>query len=276
MWPVMAHHLSAEQLNINSLFTAAASTPPHSCAPAWLATSFAGSLPPPLSTQSALAVRSGLPPPASHGDAIPPKLSSNMSHMKNRCTPQLPLIVRGSFVIAVRTRPGPRPSEFRRHRGRDTRTSTEYIPPTRTVSWKGPSTTFLPMWSILLCHSHPVGLGSPPPHLFCAPLPRPSCMRRLCPLCSDPMHHASLTPLHALALRAFPSHTMRGPIFTLLNWLFWLCYQCQSQAKIMAWVGFWPGLRFARTKARIHCQNPKLPGFEAKAKHLTSLASGLF
>ncbi|KAJ7870587.1 hypothetical protein B0H14DRAFT_2725576 [Mycena olivaceomarginata] len=66
MWPVMAHHLSAEQLNINSLFTAAASTPPHSCTPAWLATSFAGSLPPPLSTQSALAVRSGLPPPASH------------------------------------------------------------------------------------------------------------------------------------------------------------------------------------------------------------------
>ncbi|KAJ7835831.1 hypothetical protein B0H14DRAFT_3706251 [Mycena olivaceomarginata] len=114
----MAHHLSAEQLNINSLFTAA-STPPHSCAPAWLATSFAGSLPPPLSTQSALAVRSGLPPPASHGDAIPPKLSPNMSHMKNRCTPQLPLIVRGSFVIAVRTRPGPRPSEFRRHRGRE-------------------------------------------------------------------------------------------------------------------------------------------------------------
>ncbi|KAJ7884751.1 hypothetical protein B0H14DRAFT_3128303 [Mycena olivaceomarginata] len=50
-----------------------------------------------------------------------------------------------------------------------------------------------------------------PPHLFCAPLPRPSCMRRLCPPCSDPMHHASLTPLHALAVRAFPSHTMRGP-----------------------------------------------------------------
>ncbi|KAJ7845725.1 hypothetical protein B0H14DRAFT_3138998 [Mycena olivaceomarginata] len=119
MWPVMAHHLSAEQLNINSLFTAAASTPLHSCAPAWLATSFAGSLPPPLSTQSALAVRSGLPLPASHGDAIPPKLSSNMSHMKNRCTPQLPLIVGGSFVIAVRTHPGPRPSEFRRHRGRE-------------------------------------------------------------------------------------------------------------------------------------------------------------
>ncbi|KAJ7697328.1 hypothetical protein B0H14DRAFT_2649863 [Mycena olivaceomarginata] len=94
MWLVMAHHLSTEQLNVNSMFTAAASTaastPSHSCAPAWLTTSFAGSLPPPLSTQSALAVRSGLPPPASHGDAIPPKLSSNMSHVKNRCNPHLP------------------------------------------------------------------------------------------------------------------------------------------------------------------------------------------
>ncbi|KAJ7850922.1 hypothetical protein B0H14DRAFT_3451699 [Mycena olivaceomarginata] len=175
----MAHHLSAEQLNINSLFTAAASTPPHSCSPAWLATSFAGSLPPPLSTQSALAVRSGLPPPASHGDAIPPKLSSNMSHMKNRCTPQLPLIVRGSFVIAVRNSPGTQAIRVSSAIAvGNTRTSTEYIPPTRTVSWKGPSTTFLPMWSILLCHSHPVGLGSPPPQLFCAPLPRPSCMRQ--------------------------------------------------------------------------------------------------
>ncbi|KAJ7855310.1 hypothetical protein B0H14DRAFT_2754745 [Mycena olivaceomarginata] len=42
-----------------------------------------------------------------------------MSHMKNRCTPQLLLIVRGSFVIAVCTRLGPRPSEFRRHRRRE-------------------------------------------------------------------------------------------------------------------------------------------------------------
>ncbi|KAJ7831505.1 hypothetical protein B0H14DRAFT_3872189, partial [Mycena olivaceomarginata] len=104
-------------------------------------------------------------------------------------------------------------------------TSTEYIPPTRTVSWKGPSTTFLPMWSILLCRCHPVGLARR----------RRLCRRRIysarrcrvllacgvcCPPCSDPMHHASLTPLDALALRAFPSHTMRGPIFTLLNYIF--------------------------------------------------------
>ncbi|KAJ7847230.1 hypothetical protein B0H14DRAFT_2770325 [Mycena olivaceomarginata] len=97
-----------------------------------------------------------------------------MSHMKNRCTPHLPPIVRGSFVIAVRTRPGPRPSEFRRHRGWEY-AHIDGVHHTYTVSWKGPSTTFLAM---------------------------------------------CLTPLHALAVRAFPSHTMRGPIFILLNYIF--------------------------------------------------------
>ncbi|KAJ7885331.1 hypothetical protein B0H14DRAFT_2699464, partial [Mycena olivaceomarginata] len=177
-----------------SLFTAAASTLSHSCAPAWLATSFAGSLPPPLSTQ-------------------------------NRCTPHLPPIVRGSFVIAVRTRPGPRPSEFRRHRGWEY-VHIDGVHPTyahsimeRTLHYILAHVVHSPL-SLSPCRSCSPPPPLPPPHLFCAPLPRPSCMWRLCPPCSDPMHHASLTPLHALALRAFPSHTMRGPIFTLLNYIF--------------------------------------------------------
>ncbi|KAJ7802105.1 hypothetical protein B0H14DRAFT_2893480 [Mycena olivaceomarginata] len=152
-----------------------------------------------------------------------------MSHMKNRCTPHLPPIVRSSFVIAVRTRPGPRPSEFRRHRGWEY-AHIDGVHPTyahgimeRTLHYILAHVVHSPL-SLSPCRSCSPPPPLPPPHLFCAPLPRPSCM-------------AALTPLHVLALRAFPSHTMRGPIFTLLNYIFlamlWLKHYCPHHLHIL-------------------------------------------
>ncbi|KAJ7865447.1 hypothetical protein B0H14DRAFT_2734245 [Mycena olivaceomarginata] len=125
-----------------------------------------------------------------------------MSHMKNRCTPHLPPIVRGSFVIAVRTRPGPRPSEFRRHRG-----------------WE-----YAHIDGVHPTYAH--GIMERTLHYILAHVVHS-------PLSLSPL----LTPLHALALRAFPSHTMRGPIFTLLNYIFlamlWLKYYCPHHLHIL-------------------------------------------
>ncbi|KAJ7798354.1 hypothetical protein B0H14DRAFT_2906845 [Mycena olivaceomarginata] len=123
-----------------------------------------------------------------------------MSHMKNRCT-HLPPIVRGFFVIAVRIRPGPRPSEFRRHRGWEY-AHIDGVHPTyvhgimeRTLHYILAHVVHSPL-SLSPCRSCSPPPPLPPPHLSCAPLLSPSCMRRLRPPCSDPMHQASPTPLH--------------------------------------------------------------------------------
>ncbi|KAJ7688006.1 hypothetical protein B0H17DRAFT_1135850 [Mycena rosella] len=43
--------------------------------------------------------------------------------------------------------------------------------------------------------------------------------------------------------------------------IFWLWYQGQSQAKSLAWVGFWPGLTLSQAKAK-----PKSRGFAGPAR----------
>ncbi|KAJ7893859.1 hypothetical protein B0H14DRAFT_3427159 [Mycena olivaceomarginata] len=122
----MAHHLSTEQLNVNSMFTAAAST---------------------AASHAVAFLRACLARDPRSLDLYRPRSPRTLlEHVacEEPMHPSSPADRHPSFVsIAVG----------------NTRTSADYIPPTRTVSWEGPSTKFSPMWSILLCRCHPVGLA---------------------------------------------------------------------------------------------------------------------
>ncbi|KAJ7750177.1 hypothetical protein B0H14DRAFT_3896967 [Mycena olivaceomarginata] len=192
----MAHHLSTEQLNVNSMFTAAASTPSHSCAPAWLATSFAGSLPPPA--LHAVSLSSLLEHVACEEPMHPSSPADRARFLRHRRA-------HSPGTQAIRVSSASR-SGIRAHRRNTSHLRARYHgkdPPLNSRPC-GPFSFVAVTLSVLLAAASSILRTAAASFLHAASVSP----------CSDPMHHASLTPLHALALRQPPlerAYTFASP-----------------------------------------------------------------